>query len=105
MIRGVGVYPPFDIPAYRPETDPLIKLMASPDYSEDPGEDFCCPICCDVLREPFLTECCGQHFCSDCIAKAKRKVNRCPYCQQEPLNGIIDKYFRRQLKDVTNDGE
>jgi len=69
----------------------------------DDNEEFTCPICLNILQEPFLTECCGQHFCADCIASAKRRVNRCPYCQHEPLNGMIDKHFRRRLKDELKD--
>ena len=64
------------------------------------SEDYYCPICCEVLQEPFLTECCGQHFCADCIDKAKRKVDSCPYCRTEPVNGIIDKHFNRCVREI-----
>ena len=70
--------------------------------------EFICPICHDILQEPFLTECCGQHegqhFCAGCITNSKRRLNNyCPCCRHEPVNGIIDKHFRRRLKDVLKD--
>lgn len=71
-----------------------------PNHSFDHDEDYMCPICCDILQEPYLTECCGQHFCADCIAKAKRRVDRCPYCQTEPLTGMTDKHFNRRLREI-----
>ena len=33
-------------------------------------EDCLCIICMDVLQEPQLTDCCGQHFCKACLEKS-----------------------------------
>ena len=63
-----------------------------------PSEDFDCPICLSVLREPYLTTCCGSHFCESCVEGVKKKDNQCPLCRSKPLVAVIDKYFKRRLQ-------
>ena len=65
-----------------------------------PSKDFECSICLSVLREPYLTTCCGSHFCQLCVDKVKKKNNECPVCREKPVNAVIDKYFRRQLNQL-----
>jgi len=62
-----------------------------------PSKDFECSNCLSVLREPYLTTCCGNHFCKVCVDKIN---NQCPVCREKPLNAVIDKYFRRQLNQL-----
>ena len=43
-------------------------------------DDFICSICTKVLREPHLTVCCGQHYCSSCLKhweKTRAKPTMC----------------------------
>jgi len=63
-----------------------------------PSEDFDCPVCLSILREPFLTTCCGSHFCERCVEGVKKKDNLCPICRSKPLVAVIDKYFKRRLQ-------
>lgn len=62
-----------------------IKLkMATPklgDYQfvEPIPDKFKCWQCKELLEEPHVTECCGQHFCMKCIEKSSKK-------QQQPQN-------------------
>ena len=77
-----------------------MAMAPDPNTSYDHDENYSCPICFDILQEPYLTECCGQHFCADCIAKVKQRVDRCPYCQTEPLIGITNKNFKRHLRKM-----
>ncbi|XP_065901584.1 TNF receptor-associated factor 6-like [Dysidea avara] len=65
-----------------------------------PSKDFECSICLSVLREPYLTTCCGSHFCQLCVDNVKKKNNECPVCREKPVNAVIDKYFRRQLNQL-----
>ena len=61
------------------------------DFVETPSEELNCPICLGLLQDPFLTACCGNHFCEPCASKVKQNNNKCPLCQDTPLSGIINK--------------
>ena len=65
-----------------------------------PSKDFTCPVCLLVLQDPFLTTCCGGHFCEGCVQKVKTQFDECPLCKEKPLNAVIDKYFKRQLDQL-----
>jgi len=69
-------------------------------FVESPSHDFKCPICLGVLKEPFLTTCCGNHFCESCIASVKKNSTKCPLCKATPLNGIVNKHFKRTLNQL-----
>ena len=64
-------------------------------------DDFKCPICYGILQEPHLTTCCGNHhLCKVCTENIKGANGRCPFCQQKPFTGFIDKRFERQLNEL-----
>ena len=65
-----------------------------------PTDEFNCPICLEILQEPYLTTCCGNHFCEACVDKVKESASKCPLCQEAPLNGIINKSLRRKLNEL-----
>ena len=46
-------------------------------------EEYLCPVCTKVLVDPHATECCGQHFCEQCLKKWFREQGRtiCPHCR------------------------
>ena len=70
-------------------------------FLEPLEDDFKCPICYEILQEPHLTTCCGNHhLCKGCMKNVKRANGRCPLCQQKPFDGFIDKRFERQLNDL-----
>ena len=70
-------------------------------FLEPPGDDFKCPICLEILQEPHLTTCCGNHhLCKVCMDKVKEANGRCPLCKEKPFNGFIDKRFERQLHEL-----
>ncbi len=33
-------------------------------------EKYKCEICKSILKQPHATECCGKHFCEDCLKKS-----------------------------------
>lgn len=63
-------------------------------------EDWKCPVCLELLKTPFLTECCGHHFCDRCINTVQRQQNECPMCKTCPIKGIIDKHFKREINEA-----
>ena len=70
-------------------------------FLDPPGDDFKCPICLEILQEPYLTTCCGNHhLCKVCMEKVKEANGRCPLCKEKPFNGFIDKRFERQLHEL-----
>ncbi len=44
-----------------------------------------CTVCTRVLKDPELTVCCGQHFCSTCLQQwfTKQHKKSCPHCRNE----------------------
>ena len=68
-------------------------------FVDDPLKDSNCPVCLELLKDPFLTECCGHHFCSNCINSVQRQQDVCPLCKTRPIIGIIDKRFKRELNE------
>ena len=63
-------------------------------------EEFNYPICLGILQEPYLTACCGNHFCEACVKKVKEGASKCPLCQETPLNGMINKSLIRKLNEL-----
>ena len=69
-------------------------------FVDDSLKDCNCPVCLELLKDPFLTECCGHHFCTTCINSVQRQHNVCPLCKTSPIKGIIDKRFKRELNEA-----
>ena len=63
------------------------------EFVESPSKDFDCPVCFQIMQDPFLTACCGNHFCQVCMESTKEKNNRCPFCNEKRIAGIVDKNF------------
>ena len=52
-----------------------------------------------VLRDPRLTECCGQHYCDSCLKKWLEKNKTCPHCRKKDFQNILDKAMIREIKE------
>ncbi len=80
--------------------------MASPQLSGyqcefiESVEDYECPLCLHVTREPSLTSCCGQHFCQACIQKIAFYNKPCPLCKESSFTTLLDKKQRRRVLDL-----
>ena len=60
-------------------------LEAEPELSEV-HEDLLCPVCLDILHEPFKVDPCGHVFCEPCLRRLGQKnpMNcTCPLCRQK----------------------
>ena len=65
-----------------------------------PTKEFECPVCLGLMRDPVLNNCCGQHFCADCIAKVTNAQGPCPLCNQKKFEIFPNKHFERNLKNL-----
>ena len=41
-----------------------------------------CPVCLQILREPYLVSCCGYSFCQGCIKQVETRKKPCPTCKE-----------------------
>ena len=60
-------------------------------------KEYECPVCLYVTREPYLTDCCGQHFCQVCINRALATRKPCPFCKQHRYSVVLDKKQKRKV--------
>ena len=67
------------------------------DFVEKPSEDFYCPVTFDLLREPFLTACCGNHLSQEAVTRLQGQP--CPMCKERNLSTVPDKYFKRRINE------
>ncbi len=78
-------------------------------------EKYKCEICKSILKQPHATECCGQHFCEDCLKKsalggiqsqhsAQRsqytQTLNCPHCRQNNFNHIRYLPLKREIDSL-----
>ena len=81
----------------------LNRKMAAPHPSDyqcefvDSVEDYECPLCLHVTREPSLTSCCGQHFCQTCIDRILTDQKPCPLCKASGFTVLLDKKQKRRV--------
>lgn len=66
-----------------------------------PPVKYSCPICLSpVQREAFLTQCCGNHFCFQCISRMVKAAKSCPMCKFSPLAIFPNKERQREIKSL-----
>ena len=68
------------------------------DFVEKPSEDFFCPITFDLLIEPYLTPCCGNHLSPEAVTNLQGQP--CPVCKEPNLNPVHDKFFKRKVYEL-----
>ena len=56
-----------------------------------------CPVCLQIIQEPYQADCCGYAFCQECIRRIKANSKRCPCCKAEQFNTFEDKRLKRTL--------
>ena len=74
------------------------------DFVDGPPEDldWMCANCLLIVRQPYLVDCCSDHFCKACldeILNEERKESKptpCPLCNQE-LTSMPDRDLEREL--------
>ena len=56
-----------------------------------------CPVCLQIIREPYQATCCGYAFCQVCIERVKADNTPCPCCKAENFDKFEDKRLKRML--------
>ena len=56
-----------------------------------------CPVCLQIIREPYQADCCGYAFCRVCIEQVKASNKPCPCCKAEKFDKFEDKRLKRTL--------
>ena len=59
-----------------------------------------CPICSLILRDPYLTSCCGTHFCRTCSERLQAEHKPCPTCREENFELFANKSLKRSLNQL-----
>ena len=68
-----------------------------PEFTEPLPDDYQCPICHEVLKEPQLTDCCGGNFCRGCISQILKNGGHCPLCRKAGFQVFIDRRSERKI--------
>ena len=63
-------------------------------------EDYQCSICTNILTNPVLIECCGQHFCEVCLEKWLAKQQTCPHCRDTSIKYITSRHMQRNINGL-----
>ncbi|XP_042261870.1 E3 ubiquitin-protein ligase TRIM39-like [Thunnus maccoyii] len=69
-------------------------------------EDFCCPVCQDIFRDPVVLSC-SHSFCKDCLKSwwREKQTRECPVCkrrssrEQPPCNLVLKNLCESFLQD------
>ena len=56
-----------------------------------------CPVCLQILREPYLVSCCGYSFCNGCIKQVQAGNKPCPTCKEDGFSVFPNKGSQRML--------
>ena len=71
------------------------------EFVEPPPKQFQseCPICLQILREPYILDCCGYSFCAACIVRVGKDGKPCPHCNQPWYTTLVNKGLKRALNE------
>ncbi|XP_065896595.1 TNF receptor-associated factor 4-like [Dysidea avara] len=75
-----------------------METMGGYEYSfvELLPDELVCKICQYPVRDPLLSECCGQNFCKSCLdIYADSNATFCPFCRRNNFNAFHDKRTER----------
>lgn len=69
-------------------------------FVQEPDQTLFCLICARVLREPQLTDCCGNHYCSSCLKRWLKNSPSCPLCREKNFSTLRDKKTERRVQEL-----
>ena len=56
-----------------------------------------CPVCLQIIRDPYQVTCCGYSFCRSCIERIKADNKPCPTCNKKGFSDFPNKGLKRSL--------
>ena len=59
-----------------------------------------CPICSLILRDPYLTSCCGTNFCRTCSERLQDEYKPCPTCRKNKFELFPNKSLGRTIRQL-----
>ncbi len=101
-------HPPVNVSIIRIQCTPMASNLglknAAYEFVDTVPKKLTCSICITVLSDPRLTECCGQHFCQECLQSWLRKQwpwsKTCPHCREKDFVHILDKPVQREINQL-----
>ncbi len=69
------------------------------EFVKPPPSEFVqseCPVCLQIIREPYQVTCCGKKFCKACIEHIKAIQKPCPTCNDK-FSSFADKGLKQSL--------
>ena len=81
-------------------SSPLHRDVDFDKFAEQPSQDFFCPVSYEVLLEPQLTSCCGNHLSLEAATRLQKEGKPCPTCDGEQWQCMLDKNHRRKVHKV-----
>ena len=70
------------------------------DFVEQPSKEFLCPVTFELLLEPHLTGCCGNHLSERAVVRLKQEKKPCPICNELDLATMFDKFHKRKVLEL-----
>ena len=71
-------------------------------FITEPPKSRFCPICFDLLTEPYLSDC-GHHVCCQCRTRLLTSIkNECPECREPDVlsSARLNKFLQREINDL-----
>ena len=59
-----------------------------------------CPVCLNILTDPYLVSCCGHNFCGSCIGRVRASNGSCPMCKEKEYQAMADKKCLRIINGL-----
>ena len=87
-----GIYANFDCSVIR-ECPKEFRFVV------EPPVELLCALCCQLLRDPFQTQCCGRYCCQVCLRARVSKGKPCDLCHSQ-VKAFRDVNVARRVNEL-----